>query len=163
MLPIDAVIEASASLRQPPTVRAEVEIDPRLAQAADRRSRLESSIGRLSDQIGHVTRRNKFYVAGTLAGVSGGVLSLMFFSTPAFLFGGSLVATVLDVRRRRADDSARWLGQQRRALESCVNDPARWLGQPRCVVDGCVAAGTCELRQTIELFSGSVPANDCKH
>lgn len=141
-----------------------LQVDPAagqaVAQAASRRSRLESSIGRLTDQIGRVTQRNRLYVAGTLAGVSGGVLSLLFFSTPVFLFGGSLFATVLDVRRRRAESSARWLGQQRRALEGCANDPARWLGQPCCAVDGCVAERTCELRQSSDLFPHSVSATD---
>jgi hypothetical protein len=131
-----------------------LQVDPAagqaVAQAASRRSRLESSIGRLTDQIGRVTQRNRLYVAGTLAGVSGGVLSLMFFSTPLFLFGGSLFATVLDVQRRRADTAARWLWQQLRVIEGCVNDSSRWLGQPRCAVDGCAAASACGLRRPID-------------
>jgi hypothetical protein len=148
--PTNAIIEVNASTSQWSSVRAEVEIDPQLAQAASRRSRLETAIKRLTVQISHLTRRNKFYVVGTLTCVSGGILSLMFFATPLFLFGGSLMGTALDVRRRRANASARWLGQQRRALEGCANDPARWLGQPRCVVEGCVAAHACELRQATD-------------
>ena len=139
------MFEANTAVSQWPAGRAEIEIDPQLTQAASRRNRLESTIGRLTDQISHVTRRNKLYVACTLAGVTGGVVSLMFFATPLFLVGGSVIATVLDVRRRRAEAAARWLRQQRRALEGCANDPAHWPGRPHCAVVGCLAADVCGL------------------
>jgi hypothetical protein len=103
-------------------------------------------IARLTDRGRYLTRHNRLYVVGTLALIGGGLVSIMFFNTALILLGCGIIAAVLDVRRRAANDSARWLGQHRRALESCANDASRWRGQTRCTRVGCVAERTCGLR-----------------
>jgi len=109
-------------------------------------SETNATMARLSDRGSQLTRHNRLYVVGTLACIGGGLLSIMFFNTALIFLGCGVIAAVLDVRRREANNAAHWLGQQRRALENCANDASRWLGQTRCTSVGCVAERTCELR-----------------
>lgn len=112
-------------------------------------TKTNAAMARLADRGGYLTRHNRWYVVGTLACIGGGLLSIMFFNTALIFLGCGVIAALLDVRRRQANDSAQWLRQQRRALEDCVNASNLVMWQPRCRAVGCAAERVCELRTLI--------------
>lgn len=116
-------------------------------------TKTNAAVAQLADRGGYLTRHNRWYVVGTLACIGGGLLSIMFFNTALIFLGCGVIAAVLDVRRRQANDSAYWLRQQRRALEGCVNASSHVVWQPRCRVARCAAERVCELRSLMTDFS----------